>query len=129
VEDKLTAKDMDELFNEANRIKEEQKAGKTLCEVFASSSFDDKVKKIITERTEVYGDPELGFTNIGLHFTALISQHYGITLDHPIPNWLAALMLATFKGHRCARVFSEDNFIDWDAYRQFVYDQQKPKDM
>lgn len=106
---------------------EQYPTSKTLGETFGPSTFDTKVSEIIAERSEVYGDPDLGFTNIGLHFTALIQQHYGMVLPHPIPNWMSALMLATFKGHRCARVFSEDNFIDWDAYRKFVYDQQKPK--
>lgn len=47
-----------------------------------------KLKKLEAKRGEVYGDPALSHTNIGLAWTGLIQQHYGITLAHPIPNYL-----------------------------------------
>ena len=87
----------------------------------------DKVSAIIEERGKVYGDPETGFTNIGLHFTAMVQQHFGITLDHAIPNWLVAEMMVVFKMHRAARGYHEDSILDGKAYLKFAEDFQKPR--
>jgi hypothetical protein len=86
----------------------------------------DQVLATIRERGKVYGEPSLSHHNIGLSWTGLIQQHYGIRLDHPLPAWLVELMLVAFKVHRAARVFHADNYVDAKAYLKFAEeDQQK----
>lgn len=84
------------------------------------------VDQTIAERGKIYGDPQSSHANIGHSWTGLIQQHYGITLDHPLPDFLVALMMTTFKAQRSARVFSADNYIDLSAYAKFAQDFQKP---
>jgi len=84
-------------------------------------------RKVIAARGVVYGEPHRSHENIGLAWTGLIQQHYGIALAHPIPPWLAELMLASFKIHRSARVFHADNFVDCRAYLSFAqHGQENP---
>lgn len=84
------------------------------------------VAAIIEERGKIYGDPQQSHANIGLSWTGLIQQHYGITLPHPIPASLVAQMMVSFKMQRACRVFHEDNYIDASAYASFAHDFQKP---
>lgn len=88
--------------------------------------MNDTVKRTIEERGKVYGDPKQSHTNIGLSWAALIQQHYGIVLDHPLPASLVAQMMVTFKMQRAARVFHEDNYIDATAYTDFACAFQRP---
>jgi Domain of unknown function (DUF6378) len=83
------------------------------------------VQKTIEERGKVYGDPYQSHQNIGLAWTALIQQHYGITLEHPIPAYLIAQMMAGFKLQRAARVHKKDNYTDAQAYLGFSDDFQQ----
>jgi hypothetical protein len=76
--------------------------------------------EIKVERGQVYGEPHHSHKNIGLAWTALIQQHYGITLDHPIPHWLVELMMVQFKTQRAARVFHRDNYDDLANYAEFA---------
>lgn len=78
------------------------------------------VADVVAERGKVYGDPYESHRNIGLTWTALIQQAYGIELPHPMPASLVALMMAAFKVQRSARVFKEDNYIDLSAYAGFA---------
>ena len=80
----------------------------------------DIIQATIAERGKVYGDVTLSHENIGLTWTGIIQQHYGIRLDHPIPSWVAELMMVSFKVQRSARVYHGDNFIDARAYLQFA---------
>ena len=82
--------------------------------------MSDPVHDTIQERGKIYGEPHHSHRNIGLAWTGLIQQHYGITLDHPMPDWLVELMLAAFKIHRAARVHHPDNFLDCRAYLGFA---------
>lgn len=86
---------------------------------------DDLVSRTIKERSSIYGPPVESFNNIGLAFTAILQQHYGLTFDHPIPGWLASLMLAQFKNQRAARVFHADNYVDGHAYLRFAEEGQR----
>jgi len=92
------------------------------------SPCQDEVSRTIAERGKIYGDPKESHTNIGLSWTGLIQQHYGITLDHPIPPELVAMMMVTFKVQRSTRVYHKDNFVDGSAYLRFVEEFQKPKE-
>lgn len=83
------------------------------------------VDKTITERGKVYGDPYQSHQNIGLAWTGLIQQHYGIKLDHPLPASLVAQMMVQFKMQRSARVFHADNYIDAHAYTKFAEEFQQ----
>lgn len=84
-----------------------------------------KIDRIIAKRGKVYGDPKKSHINIGLSWTGLIQQHYGITLEHPIPASLACAMLVNLKMQRACRVFHADNFDDAHAYTQFAQEFQK----
>jgi hypothetical protein len=88
----------------------------------------DKLKAIEIERGKVYGPPKSSHANIGLSWTGLIQQHYGITLDHPIPDFLVALMLDHLKGQRSCRVFKQDNYDDKHIYADFAERFQQGKE-
>ena len=75
---------------------------------------------IIAERGKTYGDPLTSHTNIGLSWTGLLQQHYGITLPHAIPAHIVALMMVTFKAQRSCRVYKEDNYVDLRVYAGFA---------
>lgn len=91
--------------------------------------MNTEISLVMTERGKVYGEPHLSHENIGLAWTGLIQQHYGLRLDHPLPSWLVEMMLASFKIHRAARVFHADNFLDCRAYLAFAeHGQQKPNE-
>lgn len=79
------------------------------------------------ERGKIYGDPQTSHENIGHSWTGLIQQHYGIKLDHPLPSWLVALMMVTFKAQRAARVYHADNFDDLKVYAKFAQEGQSQK--
>lgn len=85
---------------------------------------ESEIQAILEERGKIYGDPELSHENIGLAWTGIIQQHYGIRLDHPIPAWLCELMMVQFKLSRSARVFHHDNFVDARAYLGFAEEHQ-----
>ena len=96
---------------------------RTTC---AEPEFDNAIDELIKERGKVYGDPKESHTNIGLTWTALIQQHYGITLEHPIPPELVAQMMVCFKMQRAAKVFKDDNYDDAAAYLKFAREFQCP---
>jgi hypothetical protein len=85
----------------------------------------NQIQNIIAERSKVYGDSRLSHENIGLSWTALIQQHYGMTLTHPLPDWLVELMMVAFKLNRSARTFHADNYLDAKAYLHFAETDQK----
>lgn len=92
------------------------------------SELASTVEATIAERGKVYGDPFQSHTNIGLAWTGLLQQHYGITLDHPLPAALVAQMMVAFKIQRSARVYHADNYTDLAAYSKFAEDFQKRTD-
>lgn len=75
---------------------------------------------VIEERGKVYGDPQASHANIGLAWTGLLQQHYGIQFDHALPAWLVAQMMVMLKVNRAARVFKDDNFLDLKVYAGFA---------
>lgn len=89
--------------------------------------MNEQLKAIEFKRGKVYGDPAESHTNIGLTWTGLIQQHYGIHLDHPIPNYLVAQMMVSFKMQRSTRVFKVDNYDDAHIYTDFAQRFQQPK--
>ena len=80
----------------------------------------NKEAAIAHERQAIYGDARLSHENIGLSWTGLIQQHYGIKLDHPLPDWLVEIMMTSFKLQRSCRVFHQDNFDDARVYLAFA---------
>ena len=93
--------------------------------VDASARSADLVAATIAERGKVYGAPHESHVNIGLSWTGLIQQHYGIKLDHPLPASVVELMMALLKAHRSARVYRQDNFVDFHAYADFAEESQQ----
>jgi hypothetical protein len=81
---------------------------------------DAVVTATIAERGKVYGDPQSGHANIGLSWTALLQQHYGVSLPHPLPDYVVAQMMVCFKMQRACRVYKDDNYIDAHAYTRFA---------
>jgi hypothetical protein len=81
----------------------------------------DEIKK---ERGRIYGEPQLSHENIGLSFTGMIQQHYGLRLPHPLPGWLIEEMMVVLKMQRAARVYHEDNFDDARNYMDFAEEGQ-----
>lgn len=110
---------------EADFVDDEGNACCTECNTEDTKKSQDVVEQTIAERGQVYGDPEGSHANIGLAWTALIQQHYGMLLDHPLPPWLVALMLASMKLQRSTIAYREDNYIDLKAYGKFAEEFQK----
>ena len=90
------------------------------------SPTTDIVSKTIEERGKTYGEPQESMRNIGVAWTAILQQHYGIKLEHEIPAWVAANMLVAFKLQRTLKGWHEDNYIDAEAYLRFAKEGQKP---
>jgi hypothetical protein len=117
----------------------EQPPGKELFEAMRSTlgntsvpaesqNEPDRLKALEEERGKVYGKPRHSHVNIGLSWTGLIQQHYGITLDHPLPDFLVAQMMVAFKNQRSARVFQQDNYDDAAVYGDFAKRFQQGKE-
>jgi len=83
------------------------------------------VDATIEERGKIYGPPKHSHDNIGLGWTGLIQQHYGISLPYPLPAFLVELMMAQFKIQRSARVYHADNYVDVAAYLKFAEQDQE----
>lgn len=86
---------------------------------------DLRLQALIDERGLVYGDPYLSHVNIGLAWTGLIQQHYGITLSHSLPASLVAQMMVAFKNQRSARIYKQDNDDDLRVYQGFAVEFQQ----
>jgi hypothetical protein len=90
--------------------------------------MDNQVEATIAERAKIYGDPHDSHVNIGLAWTGLIQQHYGISLPHPLPAYVVALMMVDCKASRAVRGGSpvhDDNYVDMEAYKQFAREFEK----
>ena len=85
-----------------------------------SEKSQDIVSATIKQRGTVYGEAHLSHENIGLAWTGILQQHFGIRLDHPIPAHVVELMMVSFKVQRSARVFHADNYVDLRAYAKFA---------
>ena len=80
----------------------------------------ETVHQTMRERGTVYGEPHHSHKNIGLEWTGILQQFYGIDLPSAIPAHVVELMMASFKIHRAVRVFHEDNYVDCRAYLEFA---------
>lgn len=96
--------------------------------VETKTGLTEELKAIEIERGKVYGDPETSHRNIGMAWTGILQQHFGITFDHPIPPYVVALMMVMFKAQRSSRVFKKDNYDDMAVYADFARRFQKPPD-
>lgn len=92
---------------------------------YAQEESSDHIAATIKERGKVYGDPSLSHENIGLSWTGIIQQHYGMKLPHVMPDYLVELLMVAFKTHRAARVYHADNYVDLAAYAKFAEADQK----
>lgn len=81
------------------------------------ASPQDRIQAVQAERGAAYGDSTFGHTNLGLLWTALLQNHYGIEFDHPIPPSVVLTMLVA---HKCNRMvlsgLQTDNFLDCASY-------------
>lgn len=84
-----------------------------------------KLQAILDERGRVYGPKFESHVNIGLSWTGLIQQHYGLSLPAPIPASLVMQMLVILKMQRAARVFHDDNYDDAVNYAEMARDAQR----
>lgn len=87
--------------------------------IYDSLKTEDE-KRIFLERHPVYGDPMDSHANIGLVWTAILQQHYGIKLPEAIPPHIVALMMAGMKVQRSTRAFHKDNYDDLSVYAKFA---------
>ena len=88
---------------------------------------NDTVSETIQQRGTIYGEPHHSHTNIGLSWTGILQQHYGITLPTAIPPHVVELMMVAFKVQRSTRVYHPDNYVDLAAYARFAeHAQAKP---
>ena len=70
------------------------------------------------KRSKQYGDATAGHRNLGLEWTGILQNHYGITLDHPIPSHVVLLMMAASKINRAATPTpgQPDDYVDARIY-------------
>lgn len=80
----------------------------------------DTVSETIQQRGTIYGEPHHSHRNIGLVWSAILQQHYGLTLPAPIPPHVVELMMVGFKINRAVRVYHPDNYVDLAAYARFA---------
>jgi hypothetical protein len=88
------------------------------------STTPEQLAALREERGRIYGEPQLSHENIGLSWTGLIQQHYGLRLDHPLPSSLVAQMMVAFKMQRASRVYHRDNYDDARNYLAFAEEAQ-----
>lgn len=79
-------------------------------------------RDVRSDRQAVYGDCAQQHANCGLAWTAILQQHYGIVLPHPIPGHVVALMQTATKACRAATPleFNADTYVDGQAYFQIA---------
>ena len=76
---------------------------------------------ILTEKAEIYGEPEIAMENIGKIWGGILSQHTGIKDGGRVPANVVALMLAGMKLARLARTPEhEDSMKDAHGYLDIV---------
>jgi len=76
---------------------------------------------ILTEKAEIYGEPEIAMENIGKIWVAILSQHWRLRGLGDIPGEIVALMLAGMKQARLARTPEhEDSMVDAHGYLDIV---------
>jgi len=74
-------------------------------------------ERIRKDRTSRYGDHVAGHRNLGLAWTGLIQNHYGICLAHPLPAHLVEIMMAANKANRIAiNPSGRDHYNDGRIY-------------
>ena len=74
--------------------------------------------KVQAERAKQYGDATFGHGNLGLIWTGLIQNHYGVKFDHPIPASLVLVLMAAAKANRAAlpAPVQPDDYADGRIY-------------
>lgn len=79
---------------------------------------------IRAKRERVYGNAQENHDNIGLQWTGLLQQHYGIKLPKVLPGSMVATMMASLKCNRAATPleFNPDNYTDGMAYFEIARD-------
>ena len=88
-----------------------------------------RVKAIREERAKKYGDATFGHANLGLMWTGLLQNHYGITLKHPLPSEMVLVMMAMGKANRVAveKKYDVDHFEDGMNYFQLAGEAKQGK--
>lgn len=87
----------------------------------AALSGEDRLEGIMKERDAVYGDASRILSNTGLAVTALIQQHYGIVLDHPLPVHIMCEINILIKVMRVANPgFHRDSLDDQIGYAKLA---------
>jgi len=91
--------------------------------------------EILKDRAAAYGDASITHANLGLYWTGILQQHFGIELDHPVPADVVLLMLAANKINRAVLPTSGklDDYVDlrnyahlgWEARKEQIYGDSK----
>lgn len=84
-------------------------------------------KQIRRNRSRQYGDSTAGHRNLGLAWTGLLQNYYGIELPRPIPARIVLLMMAASKANRAAvpRAGQEDDYQDGRIYLELAEEAQR----
>ena len=86
-----------------------------------SDELQAALDEVLADREPSLGDATVGHRNLGLIWTALLQDHYGIVLDHPLPPELVLLMMAGCKLNRAAIKFKFDHYLDLLGYTKLAY--------
>ena len=86
--------------------------------------MDENEKATFDNRSSLYGPGTEGHTNLGLEWTGIIQNHYGIKLEHPLPPDVVLIMMAVSKCNRAVRTvgYHADNYIDGKIYLEMARD-------
>jgi len=87
----------------------------------------EEAARVYAERDALYGDATAGHRNFGLLITAILQQHYGIVLPHPVPPRIALLINAACKLNRACLETSNkaDDYVDLIRYVQLADEARK----
>lgn len=75
-------------------------------------------EQILKDRETQYGDSNEGLYNLGMKWTALLQNYFGVRLPHLIPADIVCLMLADLKSIRASKQkkCNPDHYADGRNY-------------
>ena len=87
-------------------------------------SREEREAAVKVDRERQYGNATFGHGNLGEMWTAVIQQHYGIKVDHPLPAHVVELMMALNKVNRAVRgggPLQDDDYDDGRIYFELAH--------
>lgn len=91
--------------------------------------LNEQEQKVFVSRQKRYGTFVQAHKNLGLLWTGLIQNYFGIELSEPIPSHLVLLMMVASKLNRAAAekglLVDEENYDDGKIYLEMAKNAKK----